>query len=212
MYRRGYPASQSPEKINEHEDAIVSSPDLFHSSPCEILTPDELQAEVEVLTPDELPTEIEILTPDEVQREVEILTPDEIITSHALQPSELRTNQTPDGIQTPDKLENLRNVCEEGKNKLLNVLIPQLSDLSGLTYENYLILVRLVGQHCSEDIKKEASFYRSCESRELENVLNSAVDILDKKLTIEALHVFFEACTGKSGRQEGAHRETIVVC
>ena len=132
---------------------------------------------------------------------LEMLTPDELQCCEDPISHDIRLEEK--------RFEHLKNSSDEEKIKVLNIIIPHLETLSGLSCENFLSLVQLVGNHCYEDVRKEANYFRSAESRDLEKTLFSAPDILENKLKIEPLHVFFEACTRKSGRKEGEHREAI---
>ena len=104
-----------------------------------------------------------------------------------------------------NRLDDLKSMSMEDKFHALNIIIPQLKDLSGVSEVNFISLVRLVGDNISSEIKKEANYFRSTESRQLENTVFSATEILEKRLQVEYLHVF----TKKSGRAPGQNQETI---
>ena len=85
----------------------------------------------------------------------------------------------------------------------LDNIIPQLksSDLINISHPNRLRLVSLVGQSLQSEIKKEAERFRHPQEREKLPVTTRSSETI-KLYDVEELLVFFESCTGKSGRRK----------
>ena len=142
------------------------------------------------------------------------------------QMTDSQTSSIPSPVVTRlDKLFSL-NTCHEDigcmytrlpqlnpdeKIAFLNILIPLIdkNDLSKLSDEVVNHLSKVLGEYCHEKLKPEADFFRSKRSREDDDEYLSSVGILSKKLKVEQLHVFYEAATGKSGRQPGKHQTKV---
>lgn len=155
--------------------------------------------------------DIDTFSPDLIWSQGSIqLSPDEILTPNQMPTSQEILHESQDSVRPVWKsLDDLKNVSLEDKVEALNIIIPELKDLSGVSDVNFVSLVRLVGGNITAEIKKEANYFRSTESRHLDKTVFSASEILEKRLKIESLHVFFESCTKKSGRVPGQNQETI---
>ena len=123
----------------------------------------------------------EICSPDLVWSQDSIkLSPDKLISTSSqesvvLSPVSFRnlSQETSSSIKSElqHPFEYLQDVSQSDQIEILNVIIPQLETLSGVSDVNFIRLVHLAGKHCNADLKKEANYFRSTESRQMENVL-----------------------------------------
>ena len=123
--------------------------------------------------------------------------------------SSISSAPSPIFVKLGDALNNqtVGNYNNEERIKFLNIIIPQLETLDGITEENVNKLAKLVGNQCHQKLKSEANFYRLKRSRD--EVPFQPAEILEKQHNIEILHIFFESATQKSGRVPGPNREKI---
>ena len=82
-------------------------------------------------------------------------------------------------------------------------IIPQLqtSDLQNVKRSNRVRLISLIGLSLQSEIKKEAEKFRHPHEREKLPVTILSSETI-KLYEVEELLVFFESCTGKSGRRK----------
>ena len=94
----------------------------------------------------------------------------------------------------------LEHLSPNDRKKTLSVLIAQIdkNDLKELEEQSINKLSKVFGEYCREKIKHEADNFRYKRSREDGD--KTSEEILSKRLNIEQLHIFYEAATGKSGR------------
>ena len=95
------------------------------------------------------------------------------------------------------------------QHKSLEILIPKLqaSDLNLIHKSSRLQLFSLLGQSLKSELKKEAELYRHPDSRNKVPVTIQSSETL-KLYKIEELLIFFESCTGKSGRVDEGNEVT----
>ena len=105
------------------------------------------------------------------------------------------------------KKQNISNLEHEDVVRVLNVAIPQVQNLNGVSEENLNRMAHLLGSQFCPEVKSEANSMRGTHPRDGESFCAS--ELLDKEHKIEGLHIFFEAATKKSGRKPGPNREKI---
>ena len=117
--------------------------------------------------------------------------------------------------ESPKSVESLGNSDKKSgeATAVLNSIIPHLHNLDGVLEENVTMLIRLIGSHLNSEIKAEANYYRSKQSRDFDNNLMSSLpeEIIEKEYSNNNLHVFFESSTKKSGRLPGPQRRKVAL-